>query len=367
MFPGILRLKLLLAERGRLIAGILVVIGLLALVGGAWAYTHPPVETVTEETDVQTIRTDVETSAIVTGESSLWGRGERIEGGSFYPSTAPTLRFQIATVVPAEQEVSLDQELSLRYEATRDGTTIWRSEQVITRATPRATEGEAVLTGRIDTRAIRDRQREINRELTGIGASQVFIVVNTSYQTETYAGTLSETTRLSVAERGYWLAGSLDSERTHSRTVTRAVTRPPDMTVVSGVGGLGLLSLLTAGLVWGSQRRLPTPDAIRDRLERSRYEEWISTVDFGGELPDRRLRLRTLGGLVNLGIDSNKRVFYDPDRGLYGVIDGEVLYYYIEIGGEPLDTGPEDQWEWPFEEPDDTTPETPPSNLQRIE
>lgn len=63
--------------------------------------------------------------------------------------------------------------------------------------------------------------------------------------------------------------------------------------------------------------------------DRAEFTEWISTGTLAEEtLPDRRVELDSLGGLVDVGIDSNRRVVADDDRGLFAVLVEDVAYVY---------------------------------------
>ena len=103
------------------------------------------------------------------------------------------------------------------------------------------------------------------------------------------------------------------------------------------VGGplLALLSLLGClALAVGRYRgAFAVTDADRTWLDytesRREFEEWITT----GRLPEEmlsapRVPVDSLSGLVDVAIDSNRRVLEDRDRGLCGVFVDEVLYVY---------------------------------------
>lgn len=352
MIPGILRLKVLLLTHGKPIAAALLLVGVLALGGASWVYTHPPVTEFSEQTDATTVRTEVGTSALVSGNTTLWETGDRLRDADLYPAAAPLLVVRAETTVPVDGSGNASQSISIVHRVVRDGTVVWQTEVPVANGTNDLGDGRATLVGRIDTRAVRERKAEIDQELVGVATSEVLLRVNTSYAVGDDSGVLSGQAPLRIATEGYWVDGSLTEERTHAETVRRTVTRAPDMTTVGGLAVIGGASSLAGGLVLLVGRWLPPAAAVRERLECERYQEWISVAAFEGEIPDRRVQMQSLGGLVNLGIDSKKRTFHDPDRGLYGVIDDDILYYYVEGGAEPLPPSGEDQWEWPFDAPE---------------
>lgn len=351
MTPGILRLKLVVLENGRRLAAILVVVGLLSLLLAGVAYSQPQTETVTEQTHVQTVATSLESSAVVTGNSTLWDAGEQLVNRPFYPAAAPELTLEAETSVPTETSVQITQRITLVYQAVRDDTVIWQRERVLVREEGQASDGAFSSTSTVDTRTLTDEVDRINEEVSGIGTGRVLVQVNVTYDTGRYEGELSQRAPLVLASNGYWLDGDLENQRTHSTTVTRQKTVPPSRMSYLAPGLLGLGSLGGAALVWLYLSYGPAATRIRDRLERVRYEEWISFGYLEGDLGDRQVQLRSLGDLVDIGIDSDKRTIHDPDRGLFGVIDGDILYYYptseLSFSPDPSDG----EWEWPFDEP----------------
>lgn len=351
MSPGILRLKLVLLAHGRRIAVLLAVAGLLSLLLAGVTYSQPQTETVTERAHVQTVATTVDSSAVVTGNSSLWDRGEQLVNQPFYPSAAPELTLTAKTTAPADRPVQISQRVTLIRQAVRDDSVIWQRKAVLVRNEDQVTDGEFSTTSTIDTRSLKTEVDRINEEVQGIGSGRVLVQLNVTYDTGRYQGRLSVQAPLVLASNGYWIAGELEDQRTHSTPITRQETVPPTRTsyLAPALAGLGLLG--GAGLVRLFLRVGPEPTEVRDRLERVRYEEWISFGYLEGDLGERQVQLRSLGDLVDIGIDSDKRTIHDPDRGLFGVIDGDILYYYptSELSFTPDES--DGEWEWPFEEP----------------
>lgn len=351
MVSGLLRVKLALLEHGRRLAILSVLLGVVLAGWAGVAYSQPQTETVRDEVQVQAVATAVDSSAIVTGNSTLWETGQALENRPFYPASAPVLSLRVVTTAPADRTVELSHSVTVVYQAVRSDTVIWERREVVLDEGGAVSDGELASTSTLDTRQVRQAIERINDELTGVGSARVRLLVNTTYDTGRYQGTLTKTATLRVVESGYWIAGDLDAETTHSTTVTRQVTSPPERQsyLVPGLAGLG--SFAAGSLVWFYRRRGPDPATLRDRLEQARYGEWISSGYLGGDLADRQVQIRTLADLIDIGIDSDKRTIHDPDRGLYGVIDGEVLYYYPTTETPLVPEEPSDGWEWPFEDP----------------
>lgn len=350
MTPGILRLKLALLEYGRPLAIGLAVLGVLAIGWAGLVVSQPPTETISEEVEVLSVSSSVNSSATVTGNSSLWRQGEVLENRPFYPSSAPVLQLEWTTILEPRKSAAIEQSISLVYQAVRDDTIIYERETSLIHEETQVSDGRISGTTSLDTRTVRREVAEINDELTGVGSARVLLRLNLSYDTDDQAGTLNEDVPVRLAASGYWMAGSLDYDQTHTTIETREVSVSPDPMSYLIPAAVGLGALGVAGLVIGFSVRGPEPRRIRDQLERTRYSEWISSGYLDGDLGERRVRTRTLGDLVDIGIDSDKRTIHDADRGLYGVIDGDVLYYYPTADSILQPVGPDEGWEWPFDD-----------------
>lgn len=131
------------------------------------------------------------------------------------------------------------------------------------------------------------------------------------------------------------------------------------------VGPLGLVGIA------GGRRRdwFGLTDAERDylafRRERAEFDEWITEA----ELPAARLdaaedvvATTSLAGLVDLAIDSDRRVLESPAGDRYVVLDGDVVYTFEAPArppnADPLAAGTADSTDEDGEEPTDDTAES---------
>jgi hypothetical protein len=99
----------------------------------------------------------------------------------------------------------------------------------------------------------------------------------------------------------------------------------------SGIrGGLGVLALIAALLLWRLYGRLPDQEEMKRAYDKIRYADWISR----GQLPEsdtyERITIEEFVDLLDLAIDSDKRVIHDSNQDLYAVIDGTCIYQYTE-------------------------------------
>lgn len=334
-----LRFKRFVAVHGRVLVAVLLLVGAASIGAAVWLDAHPQTEHVAATTNEQTIGTDVETSALVTGNTSLWERGERLEDRPLYLMAAsPELRLTTRTRVPGTESARVRHGISLVYRASYDGETFWEQTETVNRQN--TTEGVAVTNVTVNASSVRQRARAFEEELSGTGDVDVFVRVNTTYSTGEYAGRLNASAPLTFTQRGYALGGSLEESRTHVQRVTRTETVPYDESKLRALVGVGVVALLAAGGVAAYLRRDPDADEFAQRLERAAYEEWISTgslaeIDQQVRGDARYIETDSLTDLVNVGIDANTRTIHDPSLETYAVVDRQTVYYFDDSPPEP--------------------------------
>lgn len=327
--PGLARMKLLIADYGRQLVIVLVLLGVLLVGSAGWIYTHPPTTTVTDRTNQQTIESTLHTSAIVTGESTLYQQGSRLRDQHIYllPAT-PNVTLTVQTSTPPDEPVRLTHRLELVIQATNDGTVFWQQSDLLQEQEVTTSNGSLNTSATLSIPELRERLEPIRNEIGADSSLNVFVRVTTVYETSLYSGTLSDTSTLRLATDSYSIK-PLTYAETESTPETREVvlpTRDAFSYVVPLVGGVGAL-LLAVGIGFIS-RGLAGREALADELHQMRYSEWISVGTLPSTLGSERVRVDSIEDLVGIAIDTNKRVVFDSDRELYAVIDGPVVYHY---------------------------------------
>jgi hypothetical protein len=175
--------------------------------------------------------------------------------------------------------------------------------------------------------AIRQESSRIQDEIGSVGSYSLTVSLTVEYQTDQYEGTLSATTPIVFTGGAYWLSDSLSANRQHSETVTRQVTGSPDPVVYGGLALLGLLCLAGAVALVRFRDRIDV-DALELEFYHDEYDEWISQGEFPTGTDKRYISINNLEDLVDIAIDSNKRVIYDSSLEVYSVIDGDLVYYF---------------------------------------
>lgn len=328
--PGIPRAKLLVAEHGRTIAAILAVVAVVALTGAGWVYTHPPTTTVTDHTHEQRFESGVDTSAVVTGDSAMYQSGERVENQPVYfRATMPNLTLSVETAVPEDRRVRVDQRLALVVQASSDGETFWERTRILVDEQTSTTTGTANTSAVIDVSALADRIAPITEELGPAGSLSVAVELTTAYETDRYAGELTAQRPFDLSGRTYTL-DSFAVETQKSTPETRTTTLPNrNRLAYLAPGAVGVVALLSSVVVFALYRRRHMEwQTLEPQIQRSRYAEWISEGSLQGPVAERSVAMASIEDLVDVAIDQEKRVIYDPVLDTHAVIDEEVVYYH---------------------------------------
>ena len=330
-----LRARRLLLRQGRTVALLLVAAGLLLVLAGGYVYATPGTETVTERVDVQSVSTSVEPSAVVTGNTTLYEPGERLVDPSAYLFRAtPVVDIDVRTSLPAGPTVAVDQRLVLELSALNGGEAFWEERRLLGADREDVTDGSAALSTSVDVLALHERMEAAREELGSVGVVQARLNLTVAYDTGTHRGTLAVTAPIVVTDTAYWFDGPLADSREHARTVTRTVEAEPDLGLVATLVLLGLGSLVgaVAAVRFGGVEA--DEPSLETELAHSRYDEWISSGEFPTRTDKRFVHINTLEDLVDVAIDSNKRVVHDEDVEAYSVVDGDLVYYYTPHRGD---------------------------------
>ncbi|QLG49314.1 DUF5305 domain-containing protein [Natrinema halophilum] len=331
------RLDLLLARSARSIVIVLVIVGVLSLGATGWAVANP-VTTSTPQFGEERVSSSVETSAIVIQNSTLWNEGERLTDSSVYVLDAspeltitPKTKLRNPTDGTAIEEANVTHELQVRFEASRDGTAFWNETHTVFRESPSIENGIARSEATIDVEALRQRQRELESEVSGIGSVTLTMTYRAEYDTGRHEGTITTSSPIRITEDAYWLGGSMSDSATHSyQSGVERTTVPRSTALIGGLSVLGTLSLVGAAFV---ARRSPADiDAARRAVHEHRYAEWISRGSIPMWLGDYHVSLDTLEDVVDVAIDTNERVVHDSQRGLFAVVNDGIVYYYSDRG-----------------------------------
>ncbi|WP_313694770.1 DUF5305 family protein [Halorarum halobium] len=327
-----------LHQYGTAVVVVLLLAGLAGLGGAAVEYTDSSTEQVSEEVDRQQYATSGRTSAVVTGNTTLYEANERlVDMPAYFFAASPNLTVAVETSVPADREVEVTQRLTLRTRAAREGQQFWESRRLLGADSVTVSDGSLRTNATVNMSAVRAALNEKRAAIGTVGTLDTRLVVNVTYESDLYSGSLTAEAPVVLTDRAYWLGSDLSASQPHSRTVTRQVTEPPNLPLAGGLAAAGLVALVLAGAVWNRSQSIDE-SALGTTVARARFEEWISDGEIPTKTGKEYTRTDSLEDLVDIGIDSGKRVIYDDELDAYAVIEGDVVHYYT--------TGDEDITDW---------------------
>jgi hypothetical protein len=324
------RPKYLVVEYGTVIAAALALVGVIAL-GGAWTAAQPT-ETVDRVPVYQEdVSTAVDTSAVVTGNTTLYEEGETLRNKPVYLFRAtPNLTLAVNTSLEADRPADVTHRLIVRFRATRGDRTFWQHTRTYLNETRRTGNGTVSTTDTVNVSAIRTEAARFRQEVGSAGSFHVDVLLNVSYrvrESPTYGGSMTASAPLVMDSESYLLDGDLGASATEESFATQRTTSDPDVAGYLGFAVVGLLALAAAAGTVLVRRDIDADD-IRTRVSRNRYREWISRGEIPTGTSKRYVRIDSLEDIVDIGIDSNKRVIWNEDYDIYAVVDGDVVYYY---------------------------------------
>jgi len=324
------RVRYQVGRYGLYIAVGLALLGVLAVGIAANSYLNPPVdEFPPEETNVQQFQSSVETEATVVQSSPLYEDGEvLVDQPVYFRDLTPEIQLTVRSEVPPGEQVTVEHSLVARSEAAFEDRPFWEDSRTLITETETTTDGVVTSEVGFDVSEFATELAGIEDSTRGVGSVSTQLVLETTYEGATYEGQLADTTALQIDSRSYWF-GDLGAGDTRSQTVqAEPREQSPNLRSVAGLAGLGV-GLVVAGLavgVWG--RRHADISRLEQEVHHRKYSEWISDGTLPTEPSDRHIYVSSLEDLVDIGIDTGKRVLHDPDIEAYAVVDGEVLYYY---------------------------------------
>lgn len=330
------RIKHQAAVYGTVLGAVFVVLGLAAIGGGGYVYTNPPTEEIPpQETDVQEFTASVEHSAEVVEETPLYDPRTTIENQPVYfINGTPTVQFAAIAEVPDDRPVNVSHRLTLYRAITFQDTVFWDEETTLAADRAVVEDGQLRIESELDIPAVSNRTAELDRAVSDVGSISTSIRLRTTYETESsggepYEGELTAQSGLQITGQAYWLKSDLRAGETESQATGGTVRQqPPNLGLVGMLGGAGIVLILGGiGLAfWSSQRA--DVQGLEEKVYRSRYDEWISEGDFPTDAGKQYVYINSLEDLVDIAIDTGKRVIHDPELETYGVVDEDIVYYH---------------------------------------
>ena len=339
-----IRIRALLEEWFTLL---LLVFILLAAVGGWWSYqVHATPEVEQNEVVIEqwSESTAYDHSAVITNESLVFDEGERVRNRPvYYVSLSREVDVTYSYEHTAEGgSVDVTTDMQLQYRGTEGDTVLWQySEPLASQSEDNITADEPHrVNATIDIDSVFDTITTVEQELGAAGSIQIRVISTSNVEGtlggQSVSNTYESTMPITVNPQTLRVLEMETIDETGERTDTIEQTSEPG--TVEAVGSLGVL-LLGVGAVGGlllarktGYIRLTPQD--RELLEihqqEQEFSEWITRGTFPSERDyEATVLVDDLEGLVDVAIDTNKRVIKDEQLGVSTVLDGEYVYVYV--------------------------------------
>jgi len=337
---------------------VLVALLLLAAIGAGVTYaTHvsPGEQTEREVVGTWSDRGQFEHAATVQRDTEVFANGTVLDDRStYFTRVSPELdigyTYRNRVTEPAAARTNLS--LVVR-SIDENGGVFWQTSERLDRASSEALAAgdRQTVAATVNVTRVRNRIRQIETDLgASPGETSIRIVATTSVNATVGGEQVvreREDALAIVTEDGTYDVTDESAGRSTDDVTTRR-TVPAEYGPLRSLGGpLLSLSALVAAAVLGWARhtgRLAVDPQRRRRRavrrERDEFDDWITLGRLPEELADRTVvETESLVGLVDVAIDSDRRVVEDRSTGLFAVLDGEVAYTFEPPGTDlvPVD------------------------------
>ena len=354
-----------------------------AALGGYLAYephVEPGVEIEEETVTDWSERTAFGHSATVQQANPVFPVGSELTDRSlYYTNLAPELDGTYEYRYSGnggDGTVDVEMDLQLRYRSVAgdDDGVFWERTEPITTVERDAVEPGDPVTAefQVDVSEAESEVENIQDQLgTTIGTTEVDVIVYTQVQGTVDGEEVTTTHRqaLQISPDGatYSVEEPGTETELHQSTVTHEV--PTEYGPLRSYGSLALVAVSLLGLIGLGTARHQGNIAPSTREERavewattrSEFDEWISRGRVPADSIDTtRIELESLDGLVDVAIDSNRRVIEDVTRNAFYVVGEDAHYVFVP---EPVDVdGPLSLEESTAVFPDSSTADSDPDS-----
>lgn len=350
------RTRAFLSDRFLLIVGILLIV---TSIFGLWAYQ---VNLVTEFDQQEQVRdqweesTAYEHGTVITEDTAVWSEGEEVtDRPLYYTNVSSDLQGTYTYEYAADSgdlEVTTETYLTIR--AIDDGGTeevLWElSEPLETTSTDSlGPDDEHTVEFAVDVDEVAQNVTQIETQL---GASEgdidVRVVSTTDLEGQVQNDEIEQTydSEMAILVDGSTFRVTDTEEVSEPHQTTDTVEVPVQPSTTEAVGSVLLFALALAaltGLVVGrNSGYIEISEEEREQLQfqrdRDRFDEWITTGTFPSEREyESTILVDDLTGLVDVAIDTNKRVIEDQQLEVSTVLDEDYVYIYVHPGSPARD------------------------------
>ena len=329
---------------GVLAVGLLVV----AALGGFASYTahaDPGTEVQQRQVSSWSSTATYTHQATVQAETPVFERGETLTDRSVYlEAIAPVLNgtFQYSYEASAGGSLTANATLTLVLRSVGEDTEFWRDEQILATETTQSlnpTE-EIDIPFSVNITDQQNRTEQIEEQLGGTpGESEIRVQSTLRLTGQRNGQPVNETIThgLTIQASGGTYSVTTDSAATNSGRETESVRVVASYGPLRSVAGplvavfsvLGLVGVVGGKLSGWATVSESEREWIDFESERRTFDEWLTQGTVPADAMDgQTVDVDSLEGLVDVAIDSNRRVIEDHSRNLFAVLLEETTYRY---------------------------------------
>lgn len=328
-------------------AAVVVILLLVAALGGWWAYqvqATPEVERETVTVSEWSEETTYEHGSVIVNESIPFEEGERVANRPvYYTSLSDELDVTyVYAYDAAEGELQVTTETQLLYRGVEGDDVLWEYSEPLATGTDEtlSPEGNHTVDATVEMDAIFETVDTVEEQLRAAGTIEIRILsistVEGVVEGEEVSTTHESVMPITVTPETFRVTEIETVSETHQQT--DVVERPiePDTSEVVGSLLVVVLSVvglagLTVGRVMGYVELTEDERELLDIYQQEQeFSEWITSGTFPSERDyEATILVDDLEGLVDVAIDTNKRVIKDEQLGVSTVLDGEYIYVYV--------------------------------------
>ena len=325
----------------------LAVLLILAAVGGWWSYqvhAAPDVERDQVVVEQWSESTAYEHSTVITNDSLVFEEGERVRDRPVYYVNL-SRQLDVAYVYEHTAEtgsVNVTTDVRLQYRGVEGDTVLWEyAEPLASGQDDNITnEDNHTVDAAVEIDSVFETIRTIEQQLGAAGTIEIRIVAASSVEGtlagESVSETYESTMPMTVNPQTFRVLEMNTVDESGQRTETVERTAEPGtaeaigsvLLVLLGVGGAaGLLIAQRSGYATLSTEER---EILEIQQQEQEFSEWITRGTFPSERDyEATVLVDDLEGLVDVAIDTNKRVIKDEQLGVSTVLDGDFAYLYV--------------------------------------
>ncbi len=326
---------------------VVIVLLLVMAIGGWWVIQVQGASEVEREQVVVSEwseETTYEHEALIVNDSLPFAQGERVQNRPvYYTSISDALDVTYIYEYDAgEGDLMVDTETQLLFEGTEGDDVLWEVTEPLATGTDETVSPEEnhTVEATVEFSEVFNTIDTVEEELRAAGTIEIKVIsistvegivdgdeVSTTHESTMTVEVSAETFRVTDVE-------TIEEDYQQTDVVERPVE--PETSEVIGslfvvllsVGALGGLAIgRVTGYLTLSEKEWQVLENYQQEQE---FSEWITRGTFPSERDyEATILVDNLEGLVDVAIDTNKRVIKDEQLGVSTVLDAEYIYIYV--------------------------------------